>query len=420
MSAFPPPNVYFNGIIYDSDYFTQSSSSGLSVAQANALYLRKTVTDTATALETFNSGIKTNTITPLTSSGTLAIGDTSTNVININNSTSRTGAIFIGSGDTSQGVIRIGGGNGSLNTIQIMNGTYASGQTAGDVNIASGAFASGALGGTVNIGRNTRTFIYIGGSNNTTSIFSGTINIGTSTSQNYIYNIESPSASTNIDLYSLLSGANLTLCNGQGTGYLSLGSGTGRSGGVSIMTNGNAPGSNELLLGDSTKTIRLRGTLTLNADVNNNITIGQSGGTNIIILNRPFTVGYSYPIGAGLIGSYTQNSTITTTTLNAVGQAVGSISVTSAGLYCITVNGQFSTSALGQLYCTLTTPATDPLLFTNNIGYTTLIPTATAYGGWGNTFYCNPTGSATYTFAVAGISGTYTVSVFSIKAIRIA
>jgi len=262
--------------------------------------------------------------------------------------------------------------------------------------------------------------IYIGQSGKTVNISGTTNNIGTSTSNNYIYNIESPSASTNIDLYSLLSGANLTLCNGQGTGTLSLGSGTGRSGGVSIMTNGNAPVSNELLLGDSTKTIRLRGTANINSDVNSNIVLGNSSGTNIIILNRPFTPNYSYPIGAGLIGSYIQNSTITTTTLNAVGQAVGSISVTSAGLYCITVNGQFSSSVLGQLYCTLTTPATDPLLFTNNIGYTTLIPTATAYGGWGNTFYCNPTGSATYTFGVSGISGTYTVSVFSIKAIRIA
>ena len=71
MSAFPPPNVYFNGIIYDSDYFTQSSSgSGLTKAQANALYLRKTVTDTATALETFNSGIKTDSISSLSTSST--------------------------------------------------------------------------------------------------------------------------------------------------------------------------------------------------------------------------------------------------------------------------------------------------------------------------------------------------------------
>ena len=43
MSSFPPPNVYFNGIIYDSAYFTQStgSGSGLTKVQANALYLQK-------------------------------------------------------------------------------------------------------------------------------------------------------------------------------------------------------------------------------------------------------------------------------------------------------------------------------------------------------------------------------------------
>ena len=64
MSSFPPPNVYFNGIIYDSDYFVSSSSvSGLTVSQANAKYLQKTVSDTATALEKFNAGIATTTLT---------------------------------------------------------------------------------------------------------------------------------------------------------------------------------------------------------------------------------------------------------------------------------------------------------------------------------------------------------------------
>jgi hypothetical protein len=58
------------------------------------------------------------------------------------------------------------------------------------------------------------------------------------------------------------------------------------------MTNGNTPVVNELLLGDSTKTMKLRGTVNINSDVNNNITIGQSGGTNIITLNRPLTPAY--------------------------------------------------------------------------------------------------------------------------------
>ena len=65
MSSFPPPYPYFNGIVYDSNFFTQlstGSGSGLTKAQANALYLRKTTTDTATALETFSAGISTNSI----------------------------------------------------------------------------------------------------------------------------------------------------------------------------------------------------------------------------------------------------------------------------------------------------------------------------------------------------------------------
>ena len=64
MSSFPPPYPYFLGIIYDSEFFKQTSSgSGLSISQTNARYLQKTTPDTATALETFNGGINTTTLT---------------------------------------------------------------------------------------------------------------------------------------------------------------------------------------------------------------------------------------------------------------------------------------------------------------------------------------------------------------------
>ena len=55
MVSFSPPYPYFTGIIYDSAYF--DSSSSLTKAQANALYLKKSSPDTATAVETFNAGI---------------------------------------------------------------------------------------------------------------------------------------------------------------------------------------------------------------------------------------------------------------------------------------------------------------------------------------------------------------------------
>ena len=81
MSSYNPPYPYFNGITYNKSYF-DSSGTGLSRAQANALYLQKTMPDTATALETFNAGIKTNTIEALTSSGTLSLG-ISTNTLTV-------------------------------------------------------------------------------------------------------------------------------------------------------------------------------------------------------------------------------------------------------------------------------------------------------------------------------------------------
>ena len=52
MSSSNPPYPYYDGITYNSVFFSTESGSGLSETQANALYLRKTTTDTAAALET--------------------------------------------------------------------------------------------------------------------------------------------------------------------------------------------------------------------------------------------------------------------------------------------------------------------------------------------------------------------------------
>ena len=64
MSSANAPYPYFNGITYNSSFFSSSSSSsnGITQEQANSLYLRKTITDTATALETFSGGISSTTI----------------------------------------------------------------------------------------------------------------------------------------------------------------------------------------------------------------------------------------------------------------------------------------------------------------------------------------------------------------------
>ena len=59
MSSDNPPYPYYNGIPFNPSFFTSDTGtgSGLTETAANALYLRKTTPDTATALETFNGGI---------------------------------------------------------------------------------------------------------------------------------------------------------------------------------------------------------------------------------------------------------------------------------------------------------------------------------------------------------------------------
>jgi len=67
-----PPDYYFDGVNFNPAFYANDTGGGFTEAQANALYLKKTVADTATAIETFNAGIKTNSIT-LVSGTTLAL-----------------------------------------------------------------------------------------------------------------------------------------------------------------------------------------------------------------------------------------------------------------------------------------------------------------------------------------------------------
>ena len=75
MTSNNPPYPYYNGITYNSSFFSKNStgSGGLSETTANTLYLRKTTTDTATALETFTGGIKTNSLDTVDSIDNLTI-----------------------------------------------------------------------------------------------------------------------------------------------------------------------------------------------------------------------------------------------------------------------------------------------------------------------------------------------------------
>lgn len=107
MTEAKPPDFYFPGIVFNTQYFNNESSE-LTKDEADARYLKKTSPDTATALETFSGGIKTNTIDGVLSTDTSNILINSTGNINIGTSPSRTIANPILIGNANNTIVRFG------------------------------------------------------------------------------------------------------------------------------------------------------------------------------------------------------------------------------------------------------------------------------------------------------------------------
>ena len=115
MSSANPPYPYYDGIPFNPSFFTSDTGtgSGLTETEANALYLRKTVTDTASALETFNGGI----VTPSLSSASILNIDGG--VINIANTLDNASEVYIMNNDNASGVINIMSSNSSTGYIAL-------------------------------------------------------------------------------------------------------------------------------------------------------------------------------------------------------------------------------------------------------------------------------------------------------------
>lgn len=439
MSSFPPPYPYFNGIIYDSAFFNPVSS-GLTLSQANAKYLQKTISDTATAIETFNAGIKTTKVDSTSSSTNMTIGS----------NLAPTQTLTLGSTGTTTV------NNGTLQSQSLAPVAPASNliigatSTAG-INIGNAGVSTTNLYGTVQAGT-INSFTATGTLNLGSTLTTGILNLGTATSTNYIYNLESPSASTNINLYSLLSGANLTLCDGQGTGNFGIGNDSARTGGLNICTkglgytsntinigapsniinvgaqvnrtglisigsnsasttstgglnlgsvssgsgsvqlangtsqtaniiigNGNAvvTGSDKIIIGKSGKTVSISGATTLD-----NGTLNLSNAT--INVNSPLTPGYSYPLTSTQVG-YTNFILQTSTTSISSSFNVGTINIPT-GSYVVCVNVQLQVSSYTPVNAVVSIPNLTSIGFSNvyatyyqNASATFLVNTNSAY-----------------------------------------
>jgi hypothetical protein len=329
MSSFPPPYPYFNGIIYDQAFFNQTSSSGLTLSQANAKYLQKTIPDTASALETFSAGIKADTINPTTTSGTIQIGQTATNTnVEVAAQVSRSTVLHLGDGNTSSGAIHIGNGNNSSNNINILNGNYAAFQTAGTVNILSGAYASGSFGGNMNLFTGSRGTLTIGNAVNNQILFqkqpqfnsgiigdtidalaitsnmtigstingSGSITLGQSTTP--ISLAGATTISQGIKTNSISNVAvtdSLLLANTQTIGDIQIGNGATRSGGIVIGCKGTTPSSNTITIGSSSTT------LTLQCPITPSYSISATTGAGVGKVGefKKVSNGFGYAIVAG-------------------------------------------------------------------------------------------------------------------------
>ena len=164
MTTIPPPSSQFTGIFYNPSFWISSATS-LTQSVANTLYLRKTTTDSASALETFNAGISTQTMTapsltadvtlfPNQTAGTLKLAtasrsvhcsniDCQGNAIN-NASTPANGALTFGASQTGgtieigknvarTGAITIGHNNCTLNIGGHLTPTYTVAPVAGEI-----------------------------------------------------------------------------------------------------------------------------------------------------------------------------------------------------------------------------------------------------------------------------------------------
>lgn len=330
MTSVAPPTYYFSGIYYNSSFYTSSSSSssgGLTQAKANTLYLRKTVPDSASSLESFTAGITTNSLDTniptasfsmlasvtgnnigigiatgapaYTGVKTIQIGETTVTSVHaggidctgstINNAvTPAGGALSLGSSQTG-GILNLGTNASRTGVINIGTGATAS---TGQINIGTGGLSTIVIGN--NLSNGAQITIGNAGAGSkvvipctiTTQVidYSGTMNIGQTTSNLTIGGVSATSITNIIGNTINITGNSVVASNGIITPIIDV---TSPAGTISIgntLTTGtlyigqgiNASGN--IRIGTSTTTTTYGGSINASAIKTNTIDL-LSGGT---------------------------------------------------------------------------------------------------------------------------------------------
>ena len=379
MSAFYPPSYSFTGINFNSGFFT-TPPTGLTQTQANAIYLRKTTPDTASALETFTGGIKANTINGAGSSLTIGASTPSIQIganagANVVYISAGTGHVII---DTP--LVLVNNEliayelNTTLLTTSFLDQSYPDILVIGDtmatsVDIGAVAIPTNIKGALNTTGLTTAT----GGiKTNTIDVASASaLDIGTTTSTSVnvaklnvslnvkgsmqctqqVYpngGLDTLSASAlNIGTTVSKSGAINIGTGASRTGVIHIGDGNSVSGGIHIG-NGTSASNNVNILNGATST----GSVNIGNNTSGTITIGGTGALGLngasITINQALTPSYSYPLsGTNKIGAYI-SPTVSWTMASYVAVAT-SVSLP-VGVYhldfSISTNGVFVTNFL--------------------------------------------------------------------------
>jgi len=244
----PPPDYQFTGLFYNPSFWIHPTD-GLTQDAANQLYLRKTVTDSASALETFNGGIRTNDLNTTSPTNNLTIASSLT-----------TGNVNIMTGASTAGQLNIGNSAGT--TVMNINGTIP-------ININNG------------VDCNTYDVITAGTTKNFFNTQTAAVNILTNMAASASLQIGNPTIGTQPCKISQLNIAGITINNAvapgnggieigstqTGTGTLNLGAASTRTGAVNIAS----------------------GASTANTST---INLSSASSLGIIRANRPLTLGY--------------------------------------------------------------------------------------------------------------------------------
>ena len=404
MSIDNPP--LYSGITYNSAFFLEDTG-GLSEAQANALYLRKTVTDTATALETFNSGVATASVVSTSSSTNMTIGSNlaatqtltlgSAGTVTVNNGTLQSQSLApvapasnLIIGATSTAGINIGNAGVSTTNLYgtVQAGTIDAFTTTGTLNLGQNL-----VGGTLNVATGSNNDVNVGIGNRTIAVVhnysdgnnavagsnvhlnnginnlsntnihngagsGGLVQIGTGVSSTTAVSIATRgSSSTNAVRIGNVSNSTYLDSDTIVLGALGL---TG-SGAISIATGTNTAGAQVSIGSTSLTAVNIKGvqtnfettTLNLNTNGTGNTLIGTSGGSNSITFNRPLTVGYTPPSIANInqIGYTVEVPVGPVTGIPNGGQSLVTLTIGTAGVYIINYSFRYSGSATAVSNC---------------------------------------------------------------------